>query len=83
MTTSILIETISQNKDLKNLSIPSCLFVSPYQYPSNIFKLKEKEDDIIDDKLFDYLISAVENSSNKKYSRKSKKSSKQKTKKKK
>jgi len=43
MTTSILIESISQNKDLKNLSIPSCLFISPYPYPSNIFKLKEKK----------------------------------------
>ena len=84
MTTSILIESICDNKTLKNLSVPSCLFISPYPYPTYTFKFNENNDEIIDDKLYEYLISAVENPlSKKKNSKKLKKLTTQKSKKKK
>ena len=55
MSVYININTLSNDNRLKDLSIPSCLYINPTNKDKNYYRLN-LNDDLIDDKLYDILL---------------------------
>jgi len=72
------INTLCNDKILKDLVIPSCLFINPEQPKKQFHKLNLEDDFIIDEKLYNIFLNTEPNNkkltkSKKKYNKKTKK----------
>ena len=56
MSVFIDLNTFNNDKRLKDLVIPSCLFIKPQEYEKQYFKFDLNNDLIIDDKLYNKLL---------------------------
>lgn len=79
MSVYINVSTISNDNNLKDLVIPSCLFINPHLPKKDNYLLNIIDDLIIDEKLYENLLNSDKSrvkkytKSNKKYNNKTKK----------